>query len=70
MNGARRFWFCVGAAPTDFSTGAAFRCEFRGFESEVVESRSHATTSGGALYARSPAMLKAENESEDPQNVA
>ena len=70
MNGARRFWFCVGAALVDFSTGAAFRCEFcgfRGFESWVVGKPVPRRLRRGALYARSPAMLKAENESEDPQ---
>ena len=43
---------------------------FMALRAKSWESRSHATTCGGALYARSPAMLKAENESEDPQNVA
>ena len=70
MIGARCFLFCVGAVPRDFSTGAAFRCEFRGFESEVVEKPSPRHLLGGALYARSPAILKAENESEDPQALA
>ena len=66
MNGARRLWCCVGAAPKDFSTGAVFRCEFRGFESCVVGKPIPRHLRRGALYARSPAILKAENESEGP----
>ena len=42
----------------------------RGFESEVVGKPISRHLLGCALYARSPAMLKTENESEDPQNMA
>ena len=67
MDGARRFWFCVGAAPQDFSSEAACRFEFRGFENRVVGKPIPRHLRRGALYARSPAMLKAESESEDFQ---
>ena len=62
MNGAQRFWFCVGAAPRDFSTEAASRCEFRGVEHEVVGKPIPRHLLGGALHARSPVIFTTENE--------
>ena len=67
MDDARRFWFCVGAAPGDFSTGAAFRCECHGFENEVVARPIPGHQPWVVLFMPvARPFQKTENESEDP----